>query len=400
MLDFRKFLCKGEEATSNRPKTCAVHIHGYYLDELWAIFDTLHDKIENFDLIVTTHNLQQQEAIIANLKTHPVGKSSGKWSVVQTPDRGRNIGPLLIDIFDELAKYDYALHMHTKRSVHCNVIEAWKDGLHQNLAGSKELINDIRRAFETNQELGILIPQPCKEMRRWNNWGRNFSLAKIILREVFEDVELHIDAPLVFPMGMMFWFRPNALAKLSEACRKLQPLPLEPLPLDGSPLHAIERLVTHCCEASGYRWQMICTEMQVDGRQHEDHQTSVIKPLTNTYIQASSILGVEMRRLMEVIEKSRQKHETELRLIQEELIHVQNKLCLSEDKLLRANHELNAREQKLLIASDELTRWEQENMKAEHQLQKATSELTVLQDEMQVQRNRLSARIASWLKWN
>jgi lipopolysaccharide biosynthesis protein len=107
---------------------------------------------------------------------------------------------------------------------------------------------------------------------------------------------------------MMFWFRPRALAKLSEACKKLQPLPLEPLPLDGSPLHAIERLVAHSCEASGYRWQLICDEKPNDERQYQHKPMSILSPLTETYIQACSLLGVEMRRLQAHMKQAEQEH--------------------------------------------------------------------------------------------
>jgi len=368
-LDFRKLLFKSEDTTTRKEKTCAIHIHCYYEDELLKIFDALENKLTNFDLFITTNSRDKQEAITTQLKSHPLGNSARKWEAVQTPDRGRNIGPLLIDIFGRLTEYECVLHMHTKKSKHSKATEEWRNGLHHNLIGSKELISDIRYAFETRQELGVLIPQPCEAMRNWCNWGLNFSLAKMILKEVFEDVGLHIEAPLVFPMGMMFWFRPSAIAKLSEACWKLQPLPLEPLPLDGSTLHAMERLVAHCCEASGYRWQMICSEDPEDETPYSGHQPSVLTPLTETYIQISSILAIEMRKL-ELDTKETKK--------------------LNEDKTQEAKQNLRQREDELLRTQKELQLCEQELLKAKYALK-------VLNEESKAQRNRLSARIASWI---
>jgi hypothetical protein len=367
-LDFRQFLRKNKSSTSIHPATCAVHIHGYYEEELWNIVDMLAGRINNFDLFITTNSIDKKDAISEHLNTHPLACSAHNWQVIQVPDRGRNVGPLLIDLFDHLSAYDCVLHMHTKRSDHWGTrSDAWKESLHQNLAGSAELIRDIRGAFQADPELGLLIPQTSEAIRARVHWGQNFSIAKEILKGISHGLNLHIDAPLVFPVGMMFWFRPSALAKLSEACRNLQPLPLEPLQLDGSPLHAIERLVAHSCEASGYRWQLICAEKTHDRSKHLDHQQSVLTPLTETYIRASSILGVEMRKLQIEMKNSSQSYENRiqqeteaLHLTQEELGETNSKLKLAEGELIKAKQEILA-----------------------------------LQDLNNIQRNRLSARFAS-----
>lgn len=349
-LDFRQYLHKTEDGSSSKQATCAVHIHAYYVNEFRKIIDTLQNKLTDFDLFVTTNSLEKKEIIGAHLKTHTLGRAARKWEVIQTPDRGRNIGPLLIDIFDRLTEYDCVLHLHSKRSEHWGSdSHAWTESLHENLAGSAELIKVIRSAFNADPKLGLLIPQTSEAIRPWVEWGRNFSIAKIILQGMGHDLNLHIEAPLIFPVGMMFWFRPSAIAKLSDSCQKLQPLPLEPLPLDGSPLHAIERLVAHSCEASGYRWQLICAEETHDRSQHLDHQPSVLAPLTETYIRASSILGVEMRKLQIEMKNSVQSYENRiqqeaeaLHLCQEELGQTKRKLELVEGELVRAQEEILA----------------------------------------------------------
>lgn len=349
-LDFRQYLHKNEDGSSSKQATCAVHIHAYYVNEFRKIIDTLQNKLTDFDLFVTTNSLEKKEIIGAHLKTHTLGRAARKWEVIQTPDRGRNIGPLLIDIFDRLTEYDCVLHLHSKRSEHWGSdSHAWTESLHENLAGSAELIKVIRSAFNADPKLGLLIPQTSEAIRPWVEWGRNFSIAKIILQGMGHDLNLHIEAPLIFPVGMMFWFRPSAIAKLSDSCQKLQPLPLEPLPLDGSPLHAIERLVAHSCEASGYRWQLICAEETHDRSQHLDHQPSVLAPLTETYIRASSILGVEMRKLQIEMKNSVQSYENRiqqeaeaLHLCQEELGQTKRKLELVEGELVRAQEEILA----------------------------------------------------------
>jgi hypothetical protein len=333
-FDFRHYPRKSTKDASSNPKTCAVHIHGYHMDGLWEIIEQLKDRASDFDLLITTNCLEKKEAISEHLKKIALNGSARNWQVIQTENRGRNIGPLLIDLFDQIAGYECVLHIHTKKSAHWDSRSlTWTEDLNKKLIGSAELIGDIRSAFHTDPELGLLIPQPSKVIRPWVHWGQNFSMAKIILQEINHDLNLHIDAPLVFPVGMMFWFRPNALAKLSEACRKLQPLPLEPVPLEGSPLHAIERVVAHSCEASGYRWQLICDEKPNDEGQYQQKSLSVLSPLTETYIQASSMLGVEMQRLQADMVQSEQEHkQTAASLQDEERKHKQTAASLQDEE--------------------------------------------------------------------
>ena len=46
-----------------------------------------------------------------------------------------------------------------------------------------------------------------------------------------------------FPVGTMFWARPEALAPLLRLGLNLDDYPDEPLPVDGTILHALERLL-------------------------------------------------------------------------------------------------------------------------------------------------------------
>jgi len=333
-FDFRHYHHKDTSGASSDPKTCAIHIHGYHMDGLWEIIDKLKGRSSDFDLLITTNCLEKREAICEHLKKNTLNSGARNWQVIQTEDRGRNIGPLLIDLFDRIAGYECVLHIHTKKSEHWDSRSTtWIKDLHKKLIGSAELISDIRSAFHSDPELGLLIPQPSEVIRPWVHWGQNFSVAKMILQGMNHGLNLHIDAPLVFPVGMMFWFRPNALAKLSEACRKMHPLPLEPVPLDGSPLHAIERVVAHSCEASGYRWQLICDEKPNDEGQYQHKPPSVLIPLTETYIQASSMLGVEMRRLQADMKQAGQEHkQTAARLQDEERKHRQTATRLEDEE--------------------------------------------------------------------
>ena len=63
----------------------------------------------------------------------------------------------------------------------------------------------------------------------------------------------------LFPLGTMFWAKPEALAPLFELELESY-LQKEPLPYDGSYMHASERLVSHVVSQSGYQLQTVYTE--------------------------------------------------------------------------------------------------------------------------------------------
>jgi lipopolysaccharide biosynthesis protein len=95
---------------------------------------------------------------------------------------------------------------------------------------------------------------------------------------------------------MMFWFRPRALQKLHLACKHLNSIPLEPLDDDGTPLHALERLVAHSCEAEGYKWALCSLEDEATQlRGCSPYDLSVLEPNPEAYLQATAWLARDMR---------------------------------------------------------------------------------------------------------
>lgn len=300
-LDFRNGRAGGSQQNESPGQptcaTCAIHIHGFHLQELRGILNEMQAKISNFDLYITTDTDAKQQAIETMLASHWVGAAAGHWTVLTSSGPGRNISALLLDAYAHLSNYECALHMHTKRSAHTELAEQWRQSLIRNLLGSSQLIEDIRNHFLHEQRLGILIPQICEPMRIYLNWGANFNLAKAIWQHITPNPPLRADAPLVFPAGMMFWFRPQALQPLHRLLMTLQPLPAEPLPLDGSALHALERLVLHGCEISGYQWRMICSEQAHGSRSQSpgSQPLSVLAGQPEIYVQACGLLAQRTR---------------------------------------------------------------------------------------------------------
>lgn len=340
-LDFRRSWQRRASSDGADPPPCAVHIHGFHLAELRQLLDELTDRIRSFDLYITTDTSAKQEAIRALLLQHPLATAAGRWQVIASGSTGRNVGALLLDAYGHLQDYACALHLHTKRSVHTELAESWRASLIDNLIGSAELISDIRRCFAEQKELGLLMPQTCAVMRQCLNWGSNFDMASLIWNQQQSGQALQVEAPLVFPVGMMFWFRPQALEPLRRLCQRLQPLPLEPLPLDGSSLHALERLVAHCCEVEGFQWRMICgsgssTDLRAEALSDgTPERLSVLTGRPGAYLQACARLAERTRR-----------QQAELAFASEALENSTERLLQLEDELARLQEALEPRQRR------------------------------------------------------
>ena len=57
-----------------------------------------------------------------------------------------------------------------------------------------------------------------------------------------------------FPVGTMFWARPQALAPLFDLGLDWNDYPAEPVPIDGTPMHALERLLPFVAQHCGYTY--------------------------------------------------------------------------------------------------------------------------------------------------
>ena len=161
--------------------------------------------------------------------------------VIKTPNRGRDIGPLLVELGRELDSfYDVHGHIHTKKSIHINKRAAnqWRELLIRNLVGSKgkPMIDKILDEFEENNQLGLIFPDDPNCV----GWTNNITDALTICKTIsIKDIPYNLN----FPVGTMFWARRGALTNLYNQKWDWRDLPVEPLPNDGTLLHAIERLL-------------------------------------------------------------------------------------------------------------------------------------------------------------
>ena len=235
------------------PPHVAVICHMYYPEMLEEFKRYFLNIPFSFDLFITTDSNEKKNEITTGLS----GWNKGAVEIRLAPNRGRDIAPKLITCRDVYERYEFFLHIHTKKSPHEHRLEGWRSYLLDTLLGSREIVESIFEAFNSDPMLGIIAPQHYKPIRGTIGWGWNFDAAKKFATRL--GFELSIDKKVDFPSGSMFWGRSAAIKPLMQSKLIIEDFPTEASQIDGTLGHIIERLFFFVCEQAGYRWlKIVC----------------------------------------------------------------------------------------------------------------------------------------------
>lgn len=209
----------------------AVILHLYYTDMWEEIFGYLANLDWDFDLFISI----PREAAFSEERILRKHKHA---YIYRCQNRGRDIAPFLriLAAINSLG-YKYALKVHTKRSSHRQDGDIWRQDLYGKLAGSRELVDNIKITFDKLANIGIFAPNGHIVPSTFY-WGQNAEKVKKLARlagipyknEIFQ-----------FIAGSMFWFRPTAFQSLVDL--NLTDMDFEPEQgqVDGTMAHAVER---------------------------------------------------------------------------------------------------------------------------------------------------------------
>ena len=233
----------------------AVHLHLYYVDladDFAAYFSCVPD---GFDLFITVCEPGLEDKV----KTAFAMTGANKVDVIEVENIGRDIGPFFISLKDKIYKkgYDIIGHFHSKKSndVDQGTGDRWRKYLLANLIGSKEAVNEVFKSFENNKVglgLGLVFAEDCHNV----DFGKN----KLFADKLCDAMNIEqLEVATLFPLGTMFWAKPEALSPLFEL-NMTDYLQQEPLPYDGSYMHATERLISHVVTQNGYELQTVYTK--------------------------------------------------------------------------------------------------------------------------------------------
>lgn len=182
-------------------------------------------------------------------------------TIVQTPNRGRDVAPWLSGVGQALQEYDLCCHVHAKESVHAapGFGAAWRTYLLDNLL-RPEAVRTTLAAFAKDPLLGCIFPSIYTCLRdvmldvAVPLYGSNEEYRMITgLLARMELPATYGRSEQFFSGGTMFWYRPQALQPLLECGLRFEDFPEEPIGVGGTLAHALERVPPLVCTRRGYR---------------------------------------------------------------------------------------------------------------------------------------------------
>jgi hypothetical protein len=233
---------------TNITPSVAVVCHMYYPAMLEEFKGYLANIPFPFDLFITTDTEQKKNDIASSL----LDWDKGAVEIRLAPNRGRDIAPKLVTCRDVYDRYEFFLHIHSKKSPHKELLSGWRTYLLETLLGSEKIVAGIFDAFESDPKLGIIAPQHFDPVLDLIGWGCNFEAARKFARKL--GIKLLLDEKIDFPSGSMFWGRSAALSPLLISRLSTEDFPPETGQLDATLGHILERLYYFVCEKAGYRW--------------------------------------------------------------------------------------------------------------------------------------------------
>jgi len=220
----------------------AVVIHLFYI-ELW-------DETKNhlasfkdipFDLYVNINNECSVEHINDILDAYPDAR------IFSFENRGRDILPFL-RIFDIVfpLNYKYICKIHSKKSIHRQDGDKWRQSLIKGLIGTPETIKSNIHRLDSNDSVGIIVPKG--NVFAYKDWiGSNNDMVEAFAAKN----RIKPIADFTFPSGSMFWFKPVVFKQLYRNI-DYNEFKTENGQLDGTMAHSIERIFGLLCHANGY----------------------------------------------------------------------------------------------------------------------------------------------------
>lgn len=226
----------------------AIHLHIFYEDFIERFAVALRHFPVKVDLFLTLAKDQYAASVKKHFGTHPRIKNIKTKTV---PNHGRNFGPLLVEFAEELSQYDLFCHLHSKKSLYSGKEQTqWAEYLTEYLLRDSSVATRVLNAFAEDEALGIYYPTAFWLMPAWVN---HQTMNKPFMKKWQKQLNIdYIPDFMSYPVGGMFWARPQALKGVLDQPWSYQDFPEEPLPNDGSMLHALERILTPLTEKNGY----------------------------------------------------------------------------------------------------------------------------------------------------
>lgn len=233
------------------PARIVVVVHAFYVDVFEKLLPHLVQGIARFDLLVSTDQPDKKAALEAAAERAGL---AGRCRVVLVENRGRNFGPLVTVFAPDILRYDYVLHVHTKKSLFSGAEQTrWRDEIYRALFANAACARLAVTLLDEDPRIGLFFPETSKHIVYWaHTWLANIGAGYGLLDRLglrYDGFDEYLDYPVVG----MFWARVDALRPLLTAGLTPHEFPEEHGQTDGTLAHAVERVIPLVCRAQGYR---------------------------------------------------------------------------------------------------------------------------------------------------
>jgi hypothetical protein len=247
-----------------RTPRLAVVCHLFYEDLAAEFRNYLQNIAVPFDLFISTDTAAKKTAIMTAFADWGLGKIEVRIA----ENRGRDIAPKIVLFRDVYDKYEYFLHIHSKKSLHARELAGWRSFILNHLIGSGAVVNCILGVLLRHPEIGMIASEHFEAVRSSVGWGNCFMPAAMLASRL--GIRLSVNGPIDFPAGSMFWGRSAALRPLLDLDLSMEDFEPEGGQKDGTMAHAIEHLYFLICERAGFKWIKV-TRAETRGKPESDH---------------------------------------------------------------------------------------------------------------------------------
>ena len=269
-------------STFDKKMKIGVHVHCYYLDVFYPMVKRLLSLPAGFNLFIST-NTDEKKAKIIEILSEEIPKTFKlDFKVEVFPNQGRDVAPMIVGFREEIQKCDVVLHIHTKKSAHREDLgEIWLDHCLDSLFRDSYYVRSILNLFDSDKSLGIVAPTDIEELKIFKQWGANRRSMKRFLLDI--DLNPNFSKwELDFPVGTMFWFRPEAINQLFGEKIDFEYFPKEPIAVDGTVAHAIERLIFNICEQNNFNYRKVSPVSNNLVHGLDNLKVSIVMPIYNS----------------------------------------------------------------------------------------------------------------------
>ncbi len=235
-------------------KKVALIMHMHFPDLIDECLHYAMSMPDYADIYITTNSEEKRKMIEKAFSVMP-----NKIDIKVTPNRGRDVGPFLVESREYIYNYDYICHTHDKKVGQARPLsigQSFSYRCFENVLSSTVFVENVIDLLEKNSRMGIVMPPPPNHsdyyLTSGAEWGSSYEATCELAEMLGINVPMSADKEPISPLGSVFWARTDALRKLFDYPWTYEAFPEEPVANDGTILHAVERIYSFAAQNNGY----------------------------------------------------------------------------------------------------------------------------------------------------